>query len=649
MCARGSPEGDIAYGDAIEVTDTLKDGVVQNLLLVLADGGRLAARRGERKADGSYLLGNAAYTACEVVSADGCPKDPTWEIKAVKVRYDPIKKRVHYDGARVELFGLPVVPLPGLSHPVNDGNASGFLVPDIKFSATNGASLKIPYFIDLGRNRKLTVSGEAFTAVLPMVSANYRQLDENGAFQISGYATYSRLVPLGAATALPGSQNDFRGYVATSGEYRLDKNWSIATAGRYVTDRTFLRRYDISRDDRLRSTINVQRIDADSYFSLAGWAFQTLRPGDLQSQVPVALPALDYRRRFSDPILGGRAQIQVNSLAIARSEGQDTQRAFASARWDLRKLTGLGQLVTFTALARGDIYHSSDNALNPIASYRGASGWQGRAIAVGAVDVEWPFVGSAFGGVQTLKPRIQLVVSPNLANQAIPNEDSRAIDLEDTNLFALNRFPGYDRFEDNSRVTYGLEWNLDRPNLNINTVIGQSYRIANNNNIAPDGTGLSARVSDIAGRTSVRFKDFVKFDHRYRLDKDSLAIRRNEIDVTVGSAGTYAQIGYLRLRRKIDPTLEDLRDREEVRAGGRVQIDANWSVFGSAIVDLTDRSEDPLSLADGFSPIRHRLGVQYDDNCLTMGLTWRYDYENTGDARRGSTFLLTLALRNLGV
>src|SRR5690606_633055 len=126
---------------------------------------------------------------------------------------------------------------------------------------------------------------------------------------------------------------------------------------RRATDRTFLRRYDISRDDRLRSMIDVERIDDDSYLSIAGWATQTLRVGETQGQVPVALPVIDYRRRLSDPVLGGRIELQANSLAIVRTSGQDTQRAFAGARWDLRRITGLGQEVTFTALVRGDVYH----------------------------------------------------------------------------------------------------------------------------------------------------------------------------------------------------------------------------------------------------------------------------------------------------
>jgi LPS-assembly protein len=230
----------------------------------------------------------------------------------------------------------------------------------------------------------------------------------------------------------------------------------------------------------------------------------------------------------------------------------------------------------------------------------------------------------------------------------MPNEDARAIELEDSNLFALNRFPGYDRFEDGARVTYGIDYALNLPGISVDANIGQSYRLSDRPALFPDGVGLTDKLSDIVGRTTVRFRDFVSLTHRYRLDKDNLAIRRNEIDATIGSRRTYVLLGYLRLNRDIDTSIEDLRDREEVRVGGRVQIGRFWSAFGSAIIDLTDRKEDPFSTADGYQPIRHRLGIAYDDDCLELGLTWRRDYQDTGDARRGNTFLLRLSFKNLG-
>ncbi|WP_176591647.1 LPS-assembly protein LptD [Sphingobium sp. EM0848] len=645
------PEGNIAYGDRFDVTDSLQDGMVQNMLLVLQSGGRLAAANGERR-NGVYTLHRAAYTGCAVEDHKGCPKEPTWQIKAVKVVYDPTKARVKYTNASVELFGLPFIPLPAFSHPVGDNGGSGLLIPEIRYNRTNGLELALPYYMKLAPNRDLTITPHVFTNALPMMEGHYRHLWDRGAYQITGYATYgSRLDASTTSSTVDtaAAQKDFRGYLDASGGLQLTPEWSVNGSIRVVSDRTFLRRYYLGNDDRLRSTINAQRVGENSYFSIAGWAIQTLRANDSQGQTPIALPVIDYRLRMKDPWLGGVAQFQLNSLAITRTHGEDTQRAFAAFEWNLRKLTPMGQEVTFTTYLRGDVYHSSDNLLNTVASYAGDPGWKARGIAAAAIDLRWPFMGEAFGGVQRIAPRVQIVAAPKIANLSVPNEDARAIDLEDSNLFALNRFSGYDRFEDSTRVTYGLEYSLSLPNFSLESVIGQSYRLNSRESILPDGTGLSDRLSDIVGRTTIRYKDFISFTHRFRLDKDNLAIRRNEIDATIGSKKTYVMIGYLRLNRNVDLSLEDLQDREELRLGGRIQFARFWSLFGSTVIDLTDAKEDPLSSANGYQPVRHRVGVAYEDDCLTLGLTWRRDYQVLGDARKGNSFQLRLAFRNIGI
>ncbi len=639
--------GNQIFTERVELTDEFETGEIDDLLLALREGGRLAARGGARQEDGSIVLTDAAYSACAVVDAEGCDKDPSWRITADRVVYDPADKRVRFRGAYLELFGQRLLPLPGLAVRTDGSAVSGVLVPDLRISQSNGVEVSGSYYWRLAENRDIEVTGYAFTEAPPMVSAKYRHLAAEGAYQITGYATHSRRIS--DFTGVPTSESDVRGYIFANGKFQFTPEWSITGSVRAASDRTFLRRYDISRDDRLRSTINAERIGETSYLSIAGWATQTLRLNQAQNQVPLVLPTIDYRKRLADPTgLGGTVEVQGNSLAIFRDTGQDTQRAFASARYDLKRVTGLGQVVTFTGLARGDVYHSDENELTRTPTYRGNPGFETRAIALAAVDMQWPFVGEAFGGTQIFTPRFQIVATPPVRNLAVPNEDSRAIDLEDSNLFALNRFPGYDRFEDGVRATYGFDWEVQRPGWRVRTTLGQSYLLDKDRNILVDGTGLSERVSDFVGRTEVRYRDFAKITHRYRLDKDNLAIRRNEFDATIGNERTYAEIGYLRLNRNIDRDFEDLQDREELRIATRIAFAKYWSVFGSGVVNLTNADEDPLLSSDGFEPIRTRLGVAYADDCLEMGLTWRRDYVTAGDAERGDTFQLYFAIRNFG-
>ena len=638
-----TPQGDKLIGEDALLTNEMRDAAVSNLMVVLESGGRVAAQRGSRRGE-ITTLENAIYSPCPVTTDAGCPKRPSWAITAAQVVDDPATGKVVFRGGRMQLFGITLPLLPVFSISRGNEGSTGWLVPDISLSTKKGFELALPFHWQIQSSRDLTLTPHLYTGVLPAIEVKYRELNSLGAYQVGGFLTYGKIDNINPD--ITSTHHGIRAYFEANGKFQLDPLWSITSSLRAATDKTVTRRYDITTDDRLRNVVNVERISPDSYISIAGWAFEGLRQEDKQKTIPIALPAIDARFRLND-IAGGRIELQANSLSILRIEGQDTQRAFASAEWDLRRLTPWGQEFTLTAYGRGDIYHTDNAASTAVPIYRGIDGWHARAIGALAADIQWPFVGPLFGGIQRLTPRVQLVLTPPTSNLDIPNEDARSVDLEDSNLFALNRFNGYDRWEDSSRVTYGLDWSLDRPNLSIDSTIGQSVRLRNDLDIFPEGTGLNSRISDIVGRTRIRYGRFIDITQRYRIDKSNFAVRRNEVDLTIGTQQTYAQVGYLRLNRNIDPAIEDLRDKEELRLAARVLFRRYWSIFGATVIDLTDKSEDPLSLADGWQPVRHRLGIQYEDDCLQVGFTWRRDYEQIGAFRKGSTFSLHLAFKGL--
>lgn len=638
------PQGDKLVTERAVLSDDLRNATIENLLVVLENGGRLAADRGTQNGD-ITTLENAVYSPCAVTTVNGCPKRPSWRILAAQVRYDRKAGRVRFDRGRLELFGVQIPLLPVFSLGTGRGGEgySGVLAPELRYSRRRGAELAVPYHLRFGPNRDLTLTPHVYTKTEPAFEARYRDLSKLGAFTIGGFLTY------GDTTSYDDTRDDkgLRAYVEGNGKFQFDPLWSLTGQVRLATDKSVARFYDISRDDRFRNFLDLERIDTDSYLSLAGWAFQGLRQTDVQKQLPIALPAFDARIRLGQPVLGGRVELQANSLAVLRREGQDSQRAFVSARWDMRRLTSFGQELLLTGFTRGDVYHSDENELTQTVYYRGEKGWKARGIVAAAAELRWPLMGPLLGGIQRLTPRIQLVVTPPTANISLPNEDSRSVDLEDSNLFSLNRFPGYDRWEDGSRITYGVDWNLDRPGWSVSSNIGQSYRLNRDVQIFPEGTGLTDRWSDFVGRTRLKFGRFIDLTHRFRLDKDNFAVRRNELDLTVGTTETYARIDYLRLNRNVDPQIEDLRDKEELRLAGRWKFHRYWSVFGATVLDLTNSDEDPLSLADGINSVRHRLSLDYEDDCIAIGVSWRRDYERLGTRIEGSTFSFRLSLKGL--
>ncbi len=644
-----------AVADDFELSESFRDGVVRNLLLILADGSRLAANSGVR-ANGVSTLDRAAYTPCNVVGDDGCPARPLWQLKAVKVVHDPVRGRVFYTGARLEMFGVPVLALPRLSHPDSfDHSYTGLLAPEFRISRELGAEMRVPWLWSMAPDRDLTVTGHFYTGDRPLLGLEYRQLFAGGPVRIGGLLTYAegqRENPL-TGTIVPTPQR-FRGALDGNGRIEHGNGWRSTFSARLTNDDNFLGHYQVSLDTRLRSTYAVEHFDTDKtvgnrYFSVRGWYFQNLLQGVPAGTVPVALPLVDFRWRLPDRVLDGQLLLQANSLGLYRADGQSVARGLASAEWQRSFLTAFGQRVSLTGLVRGDLYNSRDDGSGPLADdaiYAGRDGWRGRFISLAAVEVEWPFSGALFGGVQTLSPRLQLVAAKASANDLLPNEDSRAIDLEDSNLFALNRFPGYDRFEDGTRITYGLDWSWSKPGVAVTAQLGQSYRFSDRTGLIPTGTGFSGHLSDPVGRVSVQVGRFVEFTQRLRIDRDSLAVRRNEVDLAFGSRKSFVSLGYLKFNRKIQ--LEDLQDHEELRAGARLAFGRYWAVFGSTIVDLTSREGDFFPPEDGFQPIRHRLGVSYTDECFEFSLGWKRNYVDNPNARQGNTFQFALKLRNLG-
>ena len=99
-----NPQGDKLIGDSVALTDELRDGTIENLLIVLESGGRIAATRGVRANDRT-ILDNAVYSPCPVTGPDGCPRNPSWKITAAQVIHDPAANRVRFRGGRLELFG----------------------------------------------------------------------------------------------------------------------------------------------------------------------------------------------------------------------------------------------------------------------------------------------------------------------------------------------------------------------------------------------------------------------------------------------------------------------------------------------------------------------------------------------------------------
>src|SRR5690606_7886768 len=120
------PSGDVSYAESVELSDKMRNGLVNRLFTTLADGSRIWAATGVKEGDAHYILNDASYTACKACEKDP-NKRPPWQLHAQSVDWRKQEQRIVYKNAWLDLGGVPVFYTPYFSHP--DGTVeqkSGF-------------------------------------------------------------------------------------------------------------------------------------------------------------------------------------------------------------------------------------------------------------------------------------------------------------------------------------------------------------------------------------------------------------------------------------------------------------------------------------------------------------------------------------------
>ena len=615
-----SPEGDVAYGDSVVLEDTLRDGVVENLLLVLEDGGRLAASRARAARTASPRSTAPPTRACAVVDAERLPEGPDLADQRGPGRPRSGPPPDHLSGRDASTCSArrsspcPACPIPTAARAA----AAACWCPRSASAAATASSSAVPYYIRLAPNRDATITPHVY---------HRRAADARGRISPADLARrlpaarlrHLRLAPPARSAGAADAERQRRASApisrATAGSSST-RSWSITASGRYVTDRTFLRRYDISRDDRLRSFVDAERITDDSYISIAGWAFQGLRLTDVDGHA-ADRPAGDRRaladRRSACSAAGSSCRRTASPSSAPRARTR--QRAFASARWDRRSITaarpGAGadrlmraatSITPTTPLLTQTVDLSRRGGLERPLHRRG----RGRpALAVRRrLPRRHP---AADAARSSSSPRRRP------SNLDIPNEDARSVDLEDSQPVRAQPLPRLRPL--GGRRARHLRRRLGaRPARHRRSAptIGQSYRLdqpaRRSCRRAPAFPAASPTSS--AGPTS-RSAAIVSLIHRFRLDKDSLALRRNEIDATVGGRRDLCddRLSAARPRHRSGDR-GSARPRGDPASAAASRFARYWSIFGSAVIDLTSRQRGPAlarrRLRAGPPPARHR-------------------------------------------
>jgi LPS-assembly protein len=635
------PSGDVIFADFLELSQNMREGTIQNLRMLMADQSRLAAVSG-RRADGNITAARqAVYSPCELCKDDPT-RAPVWQIKAARIQHDQQAKQITYRDARMEMFGVPIAYTPYLSHP--DGTvkrASGFLAPEIASSSRLGPSVAVPYFWAIGSDRDATFEPIVLAKENPVAAGEYRQYTTKGKFDINASITSADRRNDNNDRV---SGQDTRGHIKGKGKFDINDDWRWGFDVERATDDTYLQRYRLMRrygflnSNTLTSDAYVEGFRGRNYASASAFAFQGLRSSDDPGLTPLVLPMFDANYIGEPGEYGGRYFLDANALSIYRSEGTRMQRTVVRTGWTLPYTASTGEIYSLSFITYGEAYNVSriGSAADPFRPTE--DGAMGRIVPQIGFSWRYPFVRYDGSLTTVIEPIVSLVASPNLSNQGeFPNEDSRTIDFDDTNLFRPNRFAGHDRIEGGQRVNYGFNVDMWRNwGGRLAMFLGQSYRLREDSAF-PAGSGLEDRQSNYVGRILASPHPWVTTSYYAQLDKRDYAATRNRASLVMGPSALKLGISYIFIDRQTQFGLT--RDIEQLGMTGNARLTEHWRFQMRQLKSLA--ADDEGTLQWGSSLI-------YEDDCLIAGFDLTRRYIGNRDNPPDTALVFRMVFRNLG-
>ena len=687
------PTGNVVEAEAIDLSDDFRNGFIRSLRVISTQRTIFAAESATRTDGETTVFDKGVYTACGSC-ADNPDKPPTWQIKAKRIIHKESEKMVYYEDPRIEFWGVPVAYLPFLSHPdPTVKRKSGLLAPGYVFSDELGVGVSIPYHWVLSPDKDVTFTATPLSRQGLLAQTEWRQRLLDGAYSIKA-AGIKQTDP----SAFSGTSGErfYRGSLQSKGEFYINPRWKWGWDATLLSDRAFLKDYkrEGKSDNEAISTVYLTGLGERNFFDLRAYHFEVFQEQgsgkdgsvapaapfspqwrNFQAKQPIVHPVLDYSMIFEDPVAGGELSFNANLTSLTRNEtdafginqggtvltrfrgveGTFT-RTSIDAMWRRQFIDPIGQVITPFASVQGDMFFLSsvDNnvtahtaaasLVNPDVEPFAEDGVYGRVMPAIGLEYRYPFISSHSWGSQVFEPIAQVVARTDENDIGkLPNEDAQSLVFDDTTLFSIDKFSGFDRTEGGTRANVGFQYKVQANDGGfISALIGQSFHLAGRNSFnTPDilnataDSGLEDNHSDYVARLYLDTNKGLLLGTRARFDNSTFEANRVEAQAIAARGPFLGSVTYAYLGPQ--PDLGIPSSREEIQTALSTRLSDSWRVFGAVRYDIQNRS----TVSDG-------VGLAFDDESFSMSISYSEDRSRYDGDPTDRTIFFRLGLRTLG-
>ena len=683
---RGGPT---IMASQFKLSSDLNDGIIKLPSLLTKDGTNISSAYAIRSGGKSIVLKKGIFSPCK--KCQNSNKKASWQVKANRIIYDEVSGNIIYEGAKFELFGFPIFYVPIATHPSPDiKRRSGFLAPEITTSGDLGLSIKTPYFMNLAPNYDLTITPWVVTKGALVAEGEWRQRFKRGKLNFhiiaaslnddfksktvninddwnavinSPFNNAKELSAVNKKLVFDYDDNthsitnvevadkddsrpssiadsigyDFRGSFATSGNFQFN-NWNLDFSGKFVSDDTFLRRFNLDDETDIKSYLSLSRHWGNAKLEINSIYYSSLLP-EKDGSEPLILPEVKFSWNPEKIIFGGKSKISINTLGIVRKTDGNTYRVSSEIDWERQIINNNGHIFKLNLNIRGDAYRTSKKwtpnnssrlfLANPLGQTRDIY----RLLP--SVDIEWKLPLKYDFSNTIIEPIIQIAYSVDSnKNIEIPNEDSISFELNSHNIFTRNRMPGIDLWETGSRINYGFKFSHFFNESGVfSGLVGQSYKFKNPDSFEK-GSGLDEKLSDFVLDFLFKPNKEITLSYKGRLDDNDIDLRRSELDMLITYSKWGIRAGHVLLN---NVEILNFKEQREARLATFFNITESWLIQAALRYDVVSKNS-----------LNNRISAVYIDDCMSFEIGFRRKFSEYRDLKPSNSFMIKFNVFTFG-
>ena len=564
----------------IEIKDDFSVGDFFDARVFFVDGSYLFSKKMSRLSQEKTSLKKSIFSICpnEEIVQDNSKAGSIFDFATISSTTSTIDKKnnnLSSWNSIVKLYEIPILYIPYLQVPLPaKKRQTGLLQPSYSKNSNFGFGVKVPYFIDIAKNKDLTITPTYyFNSEQLILNNSWRHFTKFGSYNLNTEISNNKIKSNFDKTVVTRSKKDIRWTFDGKGNFDFNKDFGSDFSIQTVADRNYLRDYHFNYLAYTASKINFDYINKRNYFGVKSIRFQELENASAEKNSAFILPSISSHFETKPLFFKEKLILDSNFTTITRSEGLQYRRGSLTPQFKI-PFNLKGNLFEFSTKFQGDLYSLNDKDLRT-SDARIFKTNQSNLKSEISFNWRLPIRNKSKKNTLTLEPIVNFVMSDfKTKNSLLPLEDSVDSELTFSNLFINDRISGFDRNEAGKRVSYGLKSSFFNSLGEFDFTVGQAFIIKNKKQDVNIRGFADNNKSNIVGIASYKGKKYFSLSYSFQLDQASY---RNDVNQVVAGFN-YKKFSlngdYLLIRK----TLTSPNKKEQATISSSIELPYKWKV-----------------------------------------------------------------------